>query len=157
MKLYTTGKGHWAGTQADARKLKKEHGVPCDMHEVPVAKQGLLDFLNEHQVSIADVTPDEEPTPVAVETVEEETKIVGETREQYMRKWRQEQADWSAEFEVRTAIEDALWEAPLNDLAGYVSVVISRLGEVINEKEEYDYAEMINGEKEDGDDTRKES
>lgn len=157
MKLYTTGKGHWAGTQADARKLKKEHGVSCDMHEVPVAKQELLDFLNEHQVSIADVTPDEELTPVAVETVEEETKIVGETREQYMRKWRQEQADWKAESDVKIAIEDALWEAPFNDLSQYAAVVISRLGEVINEKEEYDYAEMINGEREDGDDTRKES
>jgi hypothetical protein len=51
MKLYTTGKGHWAGTQADARKLKKEHGVPCDMHEVPVAKQELLDFLNRNTVT----------------------------------------------------------------------------------------------------------
>ena len=51
MKLYTTGKGHWAGTQADARKLKKEHGVPCEMHEVPVAKQERLDFLNGNTVT----------------------------------------------------------------------------------------------------------
>ncbi len=51
MKLYTTGQGHWAGTQADARKLKKEHGMPCDIHEVPVAKQKLLDFLNGNTVT----------------------------------------------------------------------------------------------------------
>ena len=51
MRLYTTGRGHWAGTQADARKLKKEHGVPCDMQEVPVAKGELLDFLNGNTVA----------------------------------------------------------------------------------------------------------
>ena len=59
MKLYTTGQGHWAGTQADARKLKKEHGVPCDIHEVPVAKQELLDFLNGNTVttSVTQIIP----------------------------------------------------------------------------------------------------
>ena len=59
MKLYTTGQGHWAGTQADARKLKKEHGVPCDIHEVPVAKQELLDFLNRNTVttSVTQIIP----------------------------------------------------------------------------------------------------
>ena len=57
MKLYTTGKGHWAGTQADARKLKKEHGVPCEMHEVPVAKQELLDFLNGNTVTTGPNSP----------------------------------------------------------------------------------------------------
>ena len=46
MKLYTTGKGHWAGTQADARKLKKKHSIPCELYEVPVSKQELLEFLN---------------------------------------------------------------------------------------------------------------
>ena len=137
MKLYVTPTGHWTGTQADAKKLAKQHNTTCDVFEVPVDKKGLLDFLNEHQVSTLSDGPTgaEEVTPPVVVGVEEEVKIVGETREEYMRKWRQEQADWSAEFEVRTAIEDALWEAPLSDLAGYTSVVISRLGEVINEKE----------------------
>ena len=51
MRLYTTGRGHWAGTQADARKLKKRHGTSCDMHEVPVDKKGLLDFLNGNAVT----------------------------------------------------------------------------------------------------------
>ena len=137
MKLYVTPTGYWTGTQADAKKLAKQHNTTCDVFEVPVDKKGLLDFLNEHQVSTLSEGPTgaEEVTPPVVVGVEEEVKIVGETREEYMRKWRQEQADWSAEFEVRTAIEDALWEAPLSDLAGYTSVVISRLGEVINEKE----------------------
>jgi len=142
MKLYTTKQGHWAGTQADARKLKKQHGTPCEPYEVPVSKQELLAFLNEHRVSIADATSDEEPAPVAVEVEDEgtapvaveveEAKIVGQTREQYMRKWQQEQADLGAEFNVRIAIEDALWESPLHELAGYTSVVISRLGECIH-------------------------
>ena len=50
MILYTTKQGHWAGTQADARKLKKQHGTPCEPYEVPVSKQELLAFLNEHRV-----------------------------------------------------------------------------------------------------------
>ena len=137
MKLYVTPMGHWTGTQADAKKLAKQHNTTCDVFEVPVDKKGLLDFLNEHQVSTLSDDPagPEEVTAPVVVGVEEEVKVVGDPREQYMRKWRQEQADWGAEFEVRTAIEDALWEAPLSDLAGYTSVVISRLGEVINEKE----------------------
>ena len=136
MKLYVTPKGHWTGTQADAKKLAKQHSTTCEVFEVPVDKKGLLDFLNEHQVKTVSDHPggEEVSTPAVVE--EEEVKIVGETREQYMQKWRQEQADWKIESDVRIAIEDALWEAPFNDLAGYVSVVISRLGEVINEKEE---------------------
>jgi len=51
MKLYTTGQGHWAGTQADARKVKREQGLPCDSYEVPVSKQELLTFLNTNKVT----------------------------------------------------------------------------------------------------------
>jgi len=134
MKLYVTLMGHWTGTQADAKKLAKQHNTTCDVFEVPVDKKGLLDFLNEHQVNTLSEGPTgaEEATAPVVVGVEEEAKIVGETREQYMRKWRQEQADLGAEFDVRVAIEDALWESPLSDLAGYTSVVISRLGECIH-------------------------
>jgi len=41
MKLYTTGQGHWAGTQADARKVKKDQGLFCVLYDVPVSKQEL--------------------------------------------------------------------------------------------------------------------
>jgi|MDSW01.2.fsa_nt_gb hypothetical protein len=51
MKLYTTGQGHWAGTQADARKVKREQGLPCELYEVPVSKQELLAFLNTNEVA----------------------------------------------------------------------------------------------------------
>jgi len=130
MKLYTTLQGHWTGTQADARKLAKQHSI-CNVFEVPVDKKGLLDFLNAWQVGRHEATPDEESIPVVGE-VEEEV-IVGETREEYMRKWRQEQADLGAEFDVRVAIEDALFAAPFTDLSNYAAIVIGRLGEVITE------------------------
>ena len=136
MKLYTTLQGHWTGTQADARKLAKQHSI-CDVFEVPVDKKGLLGFLNAWQVGRHEATSDEEPATSdkgSAPVVEvEETKIVGETREQYMRKWRQEQADLGAEFNVRIAIEDALFEAPFTDLSNYAAIVIGRLGEVITE------------------------
>ena len=130
MKLYTTLQGHWTGTQADARKLAKQHSI-CRVFEVPVDKKGLLDFLNAWQVGRHEPTSDEESIPVVGE-VEEEV-IVGETREEYMRKWRQEQADLGAEFDVRVAIEDALFAAPFTDLSNYAAIVIGRLGEVITE------------------------
>ena len=88
MKLYVTPMGHWTGTQADAKKLAKQHNTTCDVFEVPVDKKGLLDFLNEHQVNtLSDdpAGPEEATAPVVVE-----------------------------------------------DLAGYASVVISRLGECIH-------------------------
>jgi len=138
MKLYTTELGHWAGTQADARKLKKQYGTPCDVLEVPVNKKGLLAFLNERRVKTCEVDATESNAGdlgekvTAVAEVEEERKIVGEPREQYMRAWRQEQANLDAEFGVRAAIEDVLLEAPLDDLAQYTSVLISRLGEIMD-------------------------
>ena len=42
MKLYTNNAGDWAGTQADAKKLKGGF----TQVEVPVDKAGLLDYLN---------------------------------------------------------------------------------------------------------------
>ena len=44
MKLYTTGYGHWAGTQADARKISKQEKVECEQYELPTAKPELLEF-----------------------------------------------------------------------------------------------------------------
>lgn len=49
MKLYTTPKGRWAGTQADAKAIGKEDGGWSEA-EVPTDKPGLLAFLNEHLV-----------------------------------------------------------------------------------------------------------
>ena len=46
MRLYTTPKGQWAGTQADAKKL----GAYME-YDVPTNKSGLMDFLNRHGVN----------------------------------------------------------------------------------------------------------
>ena len=51
MQLYYNSKGQWSGTQADARKIKKENdGLSFNSINVPTDKKGLLDFLNEHAV-----------------------------------------------------------------------------------------------------------
>ena len=123
MKLYTTEKGHWAGTQADARKLAKQLTEIVDVFEVPVDKKGLLDFLNTNRVTVGSESTTEVVTAPAVE----ETKIVGETREEYMRRWKQEQADWSSEYKCNEAIETVLWDAPHQYLGSYISIIIDRM------------------------------
>ena len=45
MRLYTDHKGHWAGTQADAKQFGEYEQV-----EVPTDKPTLLDFLNAQRV-----------------------------------------------------------------------------------------------------------
>ena len=65
MKLYTTGQGHWAGTQADARKVKKDQGLPCVLYDVPVSKQELLTFLNTNDVATEKGETRSTPTRVA--------------------------------------------------------------------------------------------
>lgn len=50
MQLYCNSKGQWAGTQADAKKLKKENnGLEFQAVNVPTDKKGLLDFLNKKE------------------------------------------------------------------------------------------------------------
>jgi hypothetical protein len=131
MKLYTTEKGHWAGTQADARKLAKQHSISCDVFEVPVDKKGLLDFLNTNRVTVGSesttLTGDHEVVEHVPTTNHEEVKIVGQTREEYMRRWKQEQADWSSEYKCNEAIETVLWDAPHQYLGSYISIIIDRM------------------------------
>jgi|13_taG_2_1085334.scaffolds.fasta_scaffold221166_2 hypothetical protein len=47
MRLYTSPKGEWSGTQADAKKL----GAFVET-DVPTVKADLLAFLNDHSVMI---------------------------------------------------------------------------------------------------------
>ncbi len=50
MKLYWNSKGQWSGTQADAKKLKRENnGLEFQAVNVPTDKKGLLDFLNKKE------------------------------------------------------------------------------------------------------------
>jgi|TARA_R110000824_G_scaffold61694_1_gene163840 hypothetical protein len=138
MKLYVTPTGEWTGTQTDAKKLAKQHNTTCDVFEVPVDKKGLLDFLNEHQVSInsgLESRITEVTTPV-VAGREEEVKIVGQTREAYMRNWRQEQADWNSEYKCNEAIETVLWDAPNQFLGNYIAIIIDRMTNLKEENED---------------------
>jgi hypothetical protein len=48
MRLYTSPKGEWSGTQADAKKL----GAFVET-DVPTVKADLLAFLNDHSVMIS--------------------------------------------------------------------------------------------------------
>ena len=50
MQLYCNSKGQWSGTQADAKKLKRENnGLEFQAVNVPTDKKGLLDFLNKKE------------------------------------------------------------------------------------------------------------
>ena len=50
MQLYCNSKGQWSGTQADARKLKKENnGLEFQAVDVPTDKKRLLEFLNNKE------------------------------------------------------------------------------------------------------------
>tara|TARA_R100001163_G_C5023716_1_gene165844 strand:+ start:346 stop:741 length:396 start_codon:yes stop_codon:yes gene_type:complete len=56
MQLYYNSKGQWSGTQADARKTKKENdGLSFESINVPTDKKGLLEFLNQNQVKSQEV------------------------------------------------------------------------------------------------------
>lgn len=92
MKLYTTPKGRWAGTQADAKEIGKEDGGWRE-DEVPTDKPGLLAFLNEHSVGaeiavrgqVIDDAGSVEPRHFAAlgqDAVEEEAHLRAATPEQ---------------------------------------------------------------------------
>ncbi len=136
MKLYTTKKGHWAGTQADAKKLAKQHGTACEVYEVPVDKQGLLGLLNDCHVTIDPAGAVDEVTEPIPLTSHEEVRIVGQTREQYMRNWKQEQADWNSEYKCNEAIETVLWDAPNQFLGNYIAIIIDRMTNLKGDNED---------------------
>tara|TARA_R110002096_G_scaffold185813_2_gene364660 strand:+ start:176 stop:598 length:423 start_codon:yes stop_codon:yes gene_type:complete len=132
MRLYTTGYGHWAGTQSDARKISKQEKVECELSDVPVAKPELLSFLNKHKVSLTEhkqEVKEELPKQVSVAEQHEDIKVVGETRHEYLRRWKQEHADWNDEYKCKEAIENVLWDAPLDHLAQFSSILISRINQ----------------------------
>lgn len=58
MKLYTNNNGSWLGTQTEA---KKDFGK-INLVEVPVSKEELLKFLNQHNVGATSSTEVAEKT-----------------------------------------------------------------------------------------------
>lgn len=65
-RLTVRGRPHYAGTQADARALKRDTGATWTEVEVPTDKAGLLAFLNENGPSSPAPT-DPAPAPPVVD------------------------------------------------------------------------------------------
>lgn len=88
MRLYVTEKGRWAGTQADANALLKEHGDKgWEQVEVPTDKPGLLSFLDVHRVNamcdsaLAMVEPERPAIPLAPDSKPETVERFARDRE----------------------------------------------------------------------------
>lgn len=62
MRLYLIGLDMWAGTQADAKALAREHGLAWREVDVPTDKAGLMAFLNAGWIRpAAEAAADPEP------------------------------------------------------------------------------------------------
>ncbi len=67
MRLYRLrirGRAHYAGTQADARALKRDTGAAWEEVDVPTGKAELIAFLNENAPGTP-ATPASPPAPAA--------------------------------------------------------------------------------------------
>ena len=67
MRLYRLrirGRAHYAGTQADARGLKRDTGAAWEEVDVPTGKAELIAFLNENAPGTP-ATPASPPAPAA--------------------------------------------------------------------------------------------
>jgi len=105
MRLYTDGKGRWAGTQSDAKQFGAFEQV-----EVPTDKPTLLEFLNEYQVGAADVVS------AQMEVVQQKTHPLSCSANPNV-------------FDVR----DAVLNCDRKDLAAALGAIISRLHDELEE------------------------
>ena len=108
MRLYTTPKGQWAGTQADAKKL----GAYME-YDVPTNKSGLMDFLNRHGVNEYTVRGYSEPLE---ENPQPAVKSIATHRE-------------SAWHNINRVAE----EAPLSELTTAMNIIMLRIQEHLEE------------------------
>ena len=107
MNLYLTAAGSYVGTQADAKLA----GPGWSPEEVPVDKQGLLDYLNE----LVARQPVDDPVPQLVEPVEIEIKA----------------PTISPEKTTNTlSVTDQILASEGSDFGNYLSASLSRLGEL---------------------------
>jgi len=118
MKLYTNGKGAWAGTQADAKKAQ----LSKEPVEVPTDKPNLITFLNENKVM-----------PPVAEKVAEVEPVEAEAPKPELPRWKQEWLDKMNNdmtgYEISIAIEEILGDAPLKDIKNFAAIVIERICE----------------------------
>ena len=108
MRLYTTPKGRWAGTQADAKKL----GAYME-YDVPTNKSGLMDFLNRHGVNEYTVRGYSKPLE---ENSQPAVKSIVTHRE-------------SAWHNINRVAEDA----PLSELTTAMNIIMLRIQEHLEE------------------------
>jgi len=108
MRLYTTPKGQWAGTQADAKKL----GAYME-YDVPTNKSGLMDFLNRHGVNEYTVRGYSKPLE---ENSQPAVKSIVTHRE-------------SAWHNINRVAE----EAPLSELTTAMNIIMLRIQEHLEE------------------------
>jgi hypothetical protein len=116
MRLYTTPKGQWAGTRAEAKKL----GTYIQ-YEVPTSKRELLFFLNNYRVKVNSSHNDFATQNVSTliyafddEKPQPEVKTVITHRE-------------SAWHNINRVAE----EAPLSELTTAMRIIMNRLDEEI--------------------------
>ena len=108
MRFYTTPKGQWAGTQADAKKL----GAYME-YDVPTNKSGLMDFLNRHGVNEYTVRGYSEPLE---ENLQPAVNSIATHRE-------------SAWHNINRVAE----EAPLSELTTAMNIIMLRIQEYLEE------------------------
>tara|TARA_R100000541_G_scaffold853_1_gene4608 strand:- start:38 stop:373 length:336 start_codon:yes stop_codon:yes gene_type:complete len=108
MRLYTTPKGQWAGTQADAKKL----GAYVE-YDVPTNKADLLVFLNKYKVN--DYAHQGYSAPLE-ENPQPAVKSIVTHRE-------------SAWHNINRVAEDA----PLSELSTAMNIIMLRIQEYLEE------------------------
>lgn len=108
MRLYTTPKGEWAGTQAEAKKLGT-----YNEYDVPTNKADLLAFLNKYKVN--DYAYQGYSAPLE-ENPQPAVKSIATHRE-------------SAWHNINRVAE----EAPLSELSTAMNIIMLRIQEYLEE------------------------
>jgi len=108
MRFYTTPKGQWVGTKADAKKL----GAYMQ-YDVPINHSGLMDFLNRHGVNEYTVRGYSKPLE---ENPQPAVKSIATHRE-------------SAWHNINRVAE----EAPLSELTTAMNIIMLRIQEYLEE------------------------
>jgi hypothetical protein len=114
MRLYTSPKGEWSGTQADAKKL----GAFVET-DVPTVKADLLAFLNDHSVMINKLKElgYEAPQPATAPTEPAEPREL-------------KQKSWDEYHTVKNHLETC----DVSTLNTALAIITNRLVEILNDK-----------------------
>ena len=114
MKLYTDWHGNWVGTQAEAKKLERNHQV-----DVPTDKPNLLTFLNENDVG-------------AVKDWAKQVQYIDKKIEENTQEQQRSNSRWTAKDLNGFDIRDIAQEASLKDLTFAMAVYLNRIDEELS-------------------------